>query len=145
MKKNYYGFYHENINKKFEGGLTYISDFCVNDEYAPVAVYKVENPNREKGHKDYLLLQINYHPEIGAKRLLVRGMDQHEINKHRYQTAIRCKRCQDVIYSVMRHSMQYCNCEKVAIDGGKCYTKISGKEKDYVIGRIDLLTGEFKS
>lgn len=52
MNTNYYGFDHEAVNKKFEGSLTYLSSFCVNGEHAPVAVYKVDKPNREKGHNN---------------------------------------------------------------------------------------------
>jgi hypothetical protein len=137
MKQNWYGFKHKEVAKRFEGGLTYVTDFCVNDEYHPVAVYKVANPNRDKGHKDYVLLQAD------NGRLLIRGMDEEEIQKHCYQTAIECNKCKDVVYSVMRHDMRSCKCEAVAIDGGKDYAKISGNNQDYTVGTICHLTGEF--
>ena len=138
MEKNWYGFNHKAVNKRFEGGLTYINDFCVNDEYRPVAVYKVDNPNREKGHKDYILLQTD------DQTLLIRGMDKEEIEKYRYQKAIKCTNCNDVIYSVMRHDYRSCECGAVTIDGGRDYVKIGFDEIPFLTGKIDLLTNEFQ-
>lgn len=39
-------------------------------------------------------------------------------------TAIKCPNCNDVIYSRTRHDMRWCSCGKVAIDGGREYTKL---------------------
>lgn len=143
MNKNYYGFNHKQVNKRFEGGLTYLNDVCVNKEYAPVAVYKVDSPNRDKGHKDYLLLQTT--TSNGKAQALVRGMDAEEMEKYRFQDAIKCTHCNDVIYSVNRHDNRYCECGKVSIDGGSCYTSTSFElPSDYVLGTIDILTDEFK-
>jgi hypothetical protein len=139
MKRNWYGFNHEVVDQKFEGGLTYITDFCINDEYQPVAVYKVAEPNRDKGHKDYLILSLQT-----KTSMIVRGLNEDEIQKYRYQAAVRCKNCQDVIYSVMRHDNRSCNCGRVSIDGGRDYCRLSFDKADgYVNGKIDHLTGEF--
>lgn len=139
MKRNWYGFNHNKVNEKFEGNLTYLNDFCINSEYSPVAVYKVDNPNREKNHKDYLLLQTQ------SDKLLIRGMNSSEIDKFRFQDAIQCLNCDDIIYSVMRHDDRSCKCTSVSIDGGKDYTKVSFKEDSiYKTGTIDLLTNKFE-
>lgn len=133
MKINWYGFDHEGVNKKFTGGLTYCNDFCVNDEYSPCAIYSVKYPDREKDHKDFVLLQNI------DKQLWIRGMDTKEMNKWRYQEAITCHKCQDTIYSVNRHDFRHCNCNSVAIDGGRDYTKISGKRDSYTLVIFDLI------
>lgn len=140
MKKNWYGFNHEAINKKFKGGLTYINDFCVNDEYQPVAVYKVDSPDRSLGHKDFLLIQIDPHNGGG----IIRGMNLDEIIPQSKQEAIQCNLCDDIIYSVNRHDFRSCECGNVSIDGGKDYTKISfAKKGSFTNGIINLLTNEF--
>jgi len=36
---------------------------------------------------------------------------------------IKCKWCGDTPYSTHRHHMQYCKCEKVAVDGGPEYLR----------------------
>lgn len=138
MKKNYYSFNHEAMNKNFPGGLTYVNDFCINGEYMPVAVYKVEKPNREKGHKDFLLIQTN---ENGG---LIRGLNSSEMEKWKYQDAIQCPSCKDVIYSVMRHDFRSCECGKVSVDGGRDYIKTRFKKERPIHGVINLLTDEFK-
>lgn len=38
---------------------------------------------------------------------------------------IRCLDCGDVVWSRHRHDMVWCRCKKVAIDGGKAYTKVT--------------------
>jgi hypothetical protein len=138
MKKNWYGFDHVAVNKKFEGGLTYLNDLCVFDEYYPVAVYKVETPNRSKGHKDYLLLQVL------NGQMLIRGMNENEMENWRYQSAIVCELCKDIVYSVNRHDMRSCECGENSIDGGKEYTKINSKdETSYTLGSIDIILDRF--
>ena len=32
--------------------------------------------------------------------------------------AIKCKHCNDIIYSRSHYDMRYCSCKKIAIDGG---------------------------
>jgi hypothetical protein len=130
-KINWYGFNHEVVANRFKD-TEYVNTFCVLGEYYPVAVYRCLKPNRKKKHKDYLLLQIINDPdslEYGAKDkrvLIVRGMDQAQMNEFRYRDALHCKRCDDVIYSIYRHHMHSCSCNSVAVDGGDDYLKISG-------------------
>lgn len=142
LKKNWFGLNHDRVAQQFEGDLTFVNDFCVNDEYKPVAVYRAANPNTAKGHKKYMLLQVT------GKDGLVRGMTEEEMEKWRFQGAIHCLNCDSVIYSIMRHDMTSCNCKnkksRVYIDGGKDYVKSScGEESLFVDGTLDLLTDHF--
>lgn len=135
---DWYGFSHDKVNLQFKGDLSFCNYFCVNNEYQPVAVYKAKNPDTSKGHKKFMLLQIQ---EGG--RGLVRGMTQYEINKWRYQDAIICLNCNTLLYSINRHHYHGCGCEKeVTIDGGKDYTKIGGT--GYKLVKFDLLTNKVK-
>lgn len=134
-KTNWYGFDHTAVRAKLEGDLTYCNTFCVLDEYHPVAVYKAATPDRAKGHKDYVLLNPQW----------IRGMDAAHIEPYRYQDGMHCHKCDTVVYSIMRHDFHHCECEKVAIDGGRDYTK-----RSYETGAkfsnvsIDLLTDEIR-
>ena len=47
-------------------------------------------------------------------------------------TYLKCNHCKDSIFSFSRHSMVYCKCGKIAIDGGFDYTKITGNKEDFV-------------
>lgn len=40
-------------------------------------------------------------------------------------SAIKCPKCEDVIYSRTSHDMRECSCRSVAIDGGRSYTKVT--------------------
>lgn len=51
-------------------------------------------------------------------------------------TAIKCKICNDVVWSRDRHDCHSCKCGKVAIDGGRDYTRILGDKDDYEIKTI---------
>ena len=115
----YWGFNHENVVKQFEGDLTFVNEFCVNEEYLPVAVYRAAKPNRKKGHKKYMLLQLK------GKQGLVRGMSAKDMEEWRYQDAVACLDCGSVIYSTMRHDMHHCECGKVSVDGGREYLRCS--------------------
>lgn len=132
---NYYGFDHEKINKQFGGDLTYLGDTTVFGEYQPSAIYKAANPDRAKGHKDYMLLTKD-------GEFYVRGMEPEVFIHESIVSGVECNNCKDIIYSPHRHSMIYCSCQSVAIDGGKDYTIITGK--DYKLCNIDLMTGEVK-
>lgn len=137
---SWYSFKHDEVAKRFGGDLTFCAEFCVNGEYSPVAVYKAKSPDKSKGHKKYMLLQLQN--DSG----LVRGMTQKEINKWRYQEAIHCLNCNTILYSINRHHYHGCGCEKeVTIDGGKDYTKVGYQEGSlYKMVILDLLTGKVK-
>ena len=136
QKPNWYGFDHKKVDEMFEGGLTFLNEFCVKDEYHPVAVYKVAKPNKEKGHKEYLLLN-------GSPHNCVRGMTKEEIEPFRYQSAVHCHQCNDIIYSVNRHHFIVCTCKATNVDGGKEYFKFGYTPgSSFKIVKLDLLTDE---
>lgn len=135
VKPNWYGFDHNQVDKHFSGGLTFVNDFCVNGEYAPCAVYRATNPDTSKGHKKYMLLSKN------QGQFIVRGMDESTIGQFRYQDALHCGSCGDVIYSVNRHDFRSCSCGSVTIDGGREYTRVlTNTNADYSSVVVDLLT-----
>lgn len=150
LKLPYYGFNHEQVDKHFEGGLTFLNEFCVKGEYQPVAVYRVAKPNTKKGHKRYMLLQLQYDPITGEKAGgLVRGMTEAQMREERFQEAVACNHCKAVIFSMNRHDMHPCNCKSktkaVWVDGGKDYLKLMfGKKSDYKAVILDLLTDTFE-
>lgn len=138
-EEKYYPFDHDKVNKHFEGGLTFVAEFCVNGEYQPVAVFKVANPNRKKGHKDYLLLQ--YFGDTGG---YVRGMDSKEIKKYLKQHAVMCPDCNVVLYSINRHHFHSCGCENESfVDGGRDYLRSGGKKLP-ITGLLDFTKKTFK-
>lgn len=135
VKPNWYGFDHAAVAKKFEGSPRFVNDFCVNGEYQPSAVYHSAKPNRRKKHKTYMMLTKS------DGQFYVRGMSPREMNKYRFQTAVHCLTCDDVIYSVMRHDFRYCSCKRIAIDGGKDYVKMCFEpDAQYKRVTLDLLT-----
>lgn len=145
-KVEYYGFDHKKVAETFEGQLSFVNEMCVNDEYKPVAVYRAAKPNRKKGHKDYMLLQIQTDIATGEKSGLIRGMNADEMEKWRFQEAVHCFECDTVLYSVNRHHFHKCGCPNEAmIDGGRDYTRSGAKDLTKVrIVTLDLLTDTIK-
>ena len=48
-------------------------------------------------------------------------------------TAIRCKKCKDVVFSRARHDFRWCSCKNCAIDGGQeDYIKITGEDCEVI-------------
>lgn len=140
-KFNWFGFKHSEVKKRFEGELSYCGTFCLKSnfagEYIPWSVYHNAKPNRKKGHKDYMLLTLDY--STGEKKMWVSGRDDKEMEKERYQWGIYCPACKELIYSVTRHDFRTCKCGVCSIDGGKDYIKTS---EEGILLKIDLLTGE---
>lgn len=124
---------HAKVGVLFEGNPEYIADFCVLDQEMPSSVYFCKNPNRDKNHKDYMTLTF-----LNGK-IYVSGFDKDVMEKYRKQFAIKCRKCESIIYSLHRHDMRYCACKAVAIDGGRIYTKISGADTDCITGAIDFI------
>jgi hypothetical protein len=62
------------------------------------------------------------------KRMLIRG--------------IKCKKCNDVIYSRCRHDFHWCSCKSCAIDGGFDYLRIMGHDGDWEQTEINVLDGK---
>lgn len=140
---NWYGFDHDKVRQKFgdlDGNLEYIGSFCVKGMYRPAAVYYAPNPDRSKGHMNYVFFWKEMDPVLFRNTLLVSGMSPEAMEEYRVQEGIYCQECDDLIYSVMRHDMRYCGCKKTFVDGGRDYMRYGGG----LPVMIDLLTGETK-
>jgi len=135
VKPDWFGIDYKALAASLEGSCTYLNTFCILGEYSPSAIFKCASPNKAKGHQKYVLLSKS------AGQWFIRGMSAQQMAKFRYQDAIHCLSCDDVIYSVMRHDMNRCTCGKVSIDGGKDYTRIGFDSKSpFQSVTIDLLT-----
>lgn len=134
---NYYGFNTDRVCEVLEGDLTYINTFCVKGAYLPVAVFRNANPDRSKGHKDYVLLWENKYGPVSNH--WIGGMGADEIEEYRYQNGMYCPDCKEVIYSINRHDYRRCKCDRCMVDGGKDYfrSNMAG-----TVVRIDLLTDD---
>lgn len=53
--------------------------------------------------------------------------------------AIKCLKCNDIIYSCSRHDFHWCSCNSCAIDGGFDYIKIIGNPSDWERTEIEIL------
>ena len=140
MRPNYYDIDHELVKKNYEGELEYLGTFetikighLLDFADPPTAVYRNSKPNREKGHKDYLLI-YSY-----AGTGYVSGLNEDEISRYILQVGLWCKECDDVIYSLHRHDNRRCSCKLVEVDGGRDYLKHNGAG---VQVNINHLTGE---
>lgn len=59
-------------------------------------------------------------------------------------TYLKCKKCNDIIFSKNRHDMCYCKCGAIAIDGGADYIRITGNKEDYeCINPIIFIINDF--
>lgn len=138
-KVNWYGFNHEGVCARYNV-TRFVNSFCVYGEYSPVAVYYSAQPDRSLGHKDYLLLQLIRDPESGREYGMVRGMDEVEMVNYRFQDAIWCSQCDEVVFSVMRHDDRKCSCGAVSIDGGADYVRVTDSEGVGTIVTLDFVT-----
>lgn len=135
VKPNWYQFNHAAVKSMYSGGLNFVNEFCVNGEYQPSAIYRADKPDRSKGHKKYMLITKD------SKGYVIRGMSAQKMQQFRYQDALHCLSCDDVIYSVMRHDFRACSCGKVKIDGGRDYTQVSyDPNAPHELVTLDLLT-----
>lgn len=139
---NWYGFDHDVVRKRYgdlDGNLEYVGSFCVDKEYKPCAVYYAPNPDKTKGHQNFVLFSY----DSVLLQYFVRGRTKKEITPYLKQVGMYCDKCEDVIYSVMRHDMRYCSCKRVSVDGGREYLRSSAEgqtvEIDFITGAIKLL------
>ena len=136
---NYFGFNHILVNKQFGGDLTYLGDICHAKDRNPYALYRAKNPDRSKGHKEFVLLWV--HGSAGA----ISGMELAEVKKHVKHAAVQCTACGDVIYSVHHHDYHSCSCGMTSIDGGRDYVKTGWTAPHLPVhGTVNLLTGKFR-
>jgi hypothetical protein len=133
---NYYGLDHAAVNKKFTGELTYLRTFTIRGHHW--AVYKAANPNRELGHKDYMMLGCS-----GSGQWSVSGSTPEQMEIERYQDAVLCTSCDTVLYSINRHHYHKCGCSnETMVDGGKDYLRCGGYDMSKIIQvKLDLITG----
>lgn len=121
----------ERVAATFQGNPQYIRDFEINDR--TWSVYFCDKPNRDLGHKDYMMLG-----KFGD-RWYVSGRSKDEIQDSRFQNAVGCKVCETVIYSTHNHDFHSCSCGATSVDGGRTYTRILGS--NWIALTLDLLTG----
>lgn len=116
---NYYGFDHKAVNKHFTGGLTFIDTISIGG--TPIAIYKVKNPDKKKGHKKYMGLFKN------AGVMYATGYTPDKLKEYASRTIVQCLDCDKIIQSVGRHNYVECGCPSGAmIDGGDVYTRLGG-------------------
>lgn len=73
-------------------------------------VFHSENPDRNKGHKDYCVLKYQYNPMTERRDIVVMGYDQDKMTEMSTQGAIACHHCKTIIWSLYRHDYHYCRC-----------------------------------
>jgi hypothetical protein len=141
-RETHYGYDIVSLNTHFEGGpFEFIATFAVRGQTLPVSIYKGSKPpNREKGHRDYLMLFSRRDPLSDRLVTMVQGMDENEMRACRVAEGVKCGHCDGVLVSRFRHDYCTCKCEKTSVDGGRDYLKYSGDSVQIV--KVDLVTGE---
>lgn len=133
---NYFGFNHKAVNDKFGGDLEFVCEMPVplKTSYGmmpiPCAIYLAHNPDRSKGHKDYLLLFSQ------GETYMVTGRSVEEMEPLWNIPGIVCGKCQTVLLSIDRHHFVQCECHnETFLDGGMHYQRIGGKDLS-LIGNV---------
>jgi len=135
---NYYGFDHNFVNEKFGGDLTYLGTLPIGNTKLPWALYLAKTPDREKGHKDIMMLMSHGSKQGGQ----VSGRDISELKDGKLQhTWLQCLKCQDYVVSQHVHDFRTCQCGACSIDGGMEYTRVVGSPEDYQLILWDYLNG----
>jgi len=117
---NFYGFDHDKVREKFSKDAIYLGTWEVLKNNKPLAIYYTDTPDTAKGHKNFFALYYE------NDKVYVTGFERDTIEGTRYQTAIKCKTCEDRLYSLYRHDYRDCSCGESSIDGGAVYTRIGG-------------------
>ncbi len=138
-KVDWYGFDHDAVAKRFEGGLKFVNYMNVGNDRV-VAVYRAAKPNRAKKHKRFMLLSVTAET-LGMRTALVSGMELAEIKKHATVGGILCLSCNTALYSLNRHHYHTCECHNSAmVDGGVDYLRFGAMDmKNVKEVRINLL------
>ena len=139
--QNWFGWNIEKVFTRFQV-QSYLGDTTVKDIGGNVwALFKSNKPDRSKGHKEIVMLALPF----GSKgQAYVNGRDKKDIKKYLIVDGIFCNTCQKAYYSSTGHDFHYCQCKKVAVDGGREYLKILGNKEDYQTCSINLLTQKVK-
>lgn len=53
-------------------------------------------------------------------------------------TALKCLKCEDIIWSRHVHDFRTCSCGASSIDGGRYYSRVLGDPQDYELCTIDV-------
>ena len=136
------GFNNKAVREKFEGDLEFVCEMSVPimTSYGPVntpaAVYKVNKPIKEKGHKDYALLFS------AGDSYYITGRTEEEMAPLWKTFGIHCKVCGDVLVSIARHHFNSCDCSNEAfLDGGSDYSRIGAADLSQIENvSVDLRT-----
>lgn len=134
---NYYGFDHSLVNKQFGGELTYIGTLPLGNGNYPWALYLAKTPDREKGHKDIMMLMSHGNGKGGN----VSGRNLSELDGKITHTWLECLKCGDFVVSQHVHDYRTCQCGACSIDGGMDYVRVSGSPEDYRLILWDYLNG----
>jgi hypothetical protein len=127
---SWFGFDHSAVKARFGGDPSFVAEFEIDGK--PWAVYHCPNPDRSKGHKDFLMLTLITDLN-GSRRAVVSGRDFSEMEKHRFQTGVLCKSCGSILYSRANHDYRICPCDNMSmVDGGRSYIRYGGQDLSLV-------------
>lgn len=144
-KVDWYGLNHAKVAEKFEGDLTFVNYMNVGGVGDTVAaVYRASKPNKDKGHKEFMLLFRQYSKDSRSQGWFVSGMDRRTIKKHSTVEGVLCTQCNTALFSMTRHDFHSCGCSNdLFVDGGKDYLRSGALDISKTrIVTIDLLTDE---
>lgn len=145
---NWYGVDHMVMRKEYgdlDGNLEYVGSFCLVGSDSPIAWYRSPNPDRSKGHKDYVGYGERTVLDFGVpymKQAYIFGLDAAEMDQHRTQPGMYCSECDQVLYSVTRHDARWCRCRKVMVDGGRDYLRCTLEGVRVVIDHLTSQVSE---
>lgn len=141
-KVDWHGLDHDKVKTSFEGDLSFVN--YMNIDNTPAAVYHAKKPNREKGHKEFMLLFSKYNPMTEKSQMFVSGMEREDIEKHAMIDGIVCMECMTALVSLTGHHFHGCGCSnETFIDGGKNYIRCGGKSMAMIVNaKINLMTDE---
>jgi len=126
-----------------EGDVEYVGYWFVKD--AKGYVFHAKNPDRSKGHKDYVVIKYVYNYMMDDYDFYIAGYDRAEMEERSIQVGQACRHCKTVIWSLSRHDYHSCRCKKdgdqVCIDGGTDYYRLAfGKNSDSFPVTVNHLT-----
>lgn len=116
--------------------------------YGELYIHKSLQRNQSLPYVVVALFDPNKHNHIELKKNSVRGMWWRDVYDSKLipikrssverssgrllRNSIKCIRCKSVITSINRHDFRWCECKRVAIDGGYDYLKRVGLREDWI-------------
>lgn len=111
--------------EQLEGDLEYVGHWFVKD--AKAYVFHALNPNRSKGHKDYVALKYIYSAGIESYDVVIMGYDHDDMLALSVQDGMLCNKCKTIVWSLYTHDYHGCRCkdndERLMVDGGMSYMR----------------------